>query len=178
MGIKRGNSKDPFEEQEAYDAVSYEQQLRTLQGTIDMLEGELEGMRQQQGAVYVKDLETRLYEMQRELMTAHRRNKKLTSTLQEAKEKLEILKEKVDQPQCTANNYGVFLASNEDGTVDIDVSGRKWRVNLDPALKEKNIEVGQEVIVNSGMTSLILKHLSGMETLSKSKNALPMNLLL
>ena len=34
-----------------------------------MLEGELESMRQQQRAVYVKDLETRLYEMQRELMT-------------------------------------------------------------------------------------------------------------
>ena len=45
MGIKRGNSKDSFEAQETYDAVSYEQQIRTLQGTIDMLEGELEGMR-------------------------------------------------------------------------------------------------------------------------------------
>ena len=157
MAIKRGNSTDSFEEQQNCDAVLYQQQIRTLQGTIDMLEGELESMRQQQRAVYVKDLETRLYEMQRELMTAHRRNKKLTSTLQEAKEKLEILKEKVAQLSAPPNNYGVFLASNEDGTVDIDISGRKWRVNLDPALKDKDLAVGQEVIVNSGMNVVDIK---------------------
>ena len=157
MAIKRGNSTDSFEEQQNCDAVWYQQQIRTLQGTIDMLEGELESMRQQQRAVYVKDLETRLYEMQRELMTAHRRNKKLTSTLQEAKEKLEILKEKVAQLSAPPNNYGVFLASNEDGTVDIDISGRKWRVNLDPALKDKDLAVGQEVIVNSGMNVVDIK---------------------
>jgi len=157
MAIKRGNSTDPFEEQEKDDAVWYKQQIRTLQGTIDLLEGELEGMRQQQRAVYVKDLETRLYEMQRELMTAHRRNKKLTSTLQEAKEKLEILKEKVTQLSAPPNNYGVFLASNEDGTVDIDISGRKWRVNLDPSLRDNDLAVGQEVIVNSGMNVVDIK---------------------
>ena len=157
MAIKRGNSKDSFEEQESCDAVWYQQQIRTLQGTIDLLEGELAGMRQQQRAVYVKDLETRLYEMQRELMTAHRRNKKLTSTLQEAKEKLEILKEKVAQLSAPPNNYGVFLASNEDGTVDIDISGRKWRVNLDPSLRDNDLAVGQEVIVNSGMNVVDIK---------------------
>ena len=157
MAIKRGNSTDSFEEKESGDAVWYQQQIRTLQGTIDMLEGELESMRQQQRAVYVKDLETRLYEMQRELMTAHRRNKKLTSTLQEAKEKLEILKEKVAQLSAPPNNYGVFLASNEDGTVDIDISGRKWRVNLDPSLRDKDLAVGQEVIVNSGMNVVDIK---------------------
>ena len=52
MAIKRGNSTDSFEEQENCDAVWYQQQIRTLQGTIDLLEGELEGMRQQQRAVY------------------------------------------------------------------------------------------------------------------------------
>ena len=157
MAIKRGNSTDSFEEQETFDVVWYQQQIRTLQGTIDMLQGELEGMRQQQRAVYVKDLESRLYEMQRELMTAHRRNKKLTGTLQEAKEKLQILKEKVDQLSAPPNNYGVFLGTNEDDTIDVDISGRKWRVNLDPGLKEQDISVGQEVIVNSGMNVVGIK---------------------
>ena len=157
MAIKRGNSKDSFEEQETFDVVWYQQQIRTLQGTIDMLQGELESMRQQQRAVYVKDLESRLYEMQRELMTAHRRNKKLTATLQEAKEKLQILKEKVDQLSAPPNNYGVFLGANEDGTIDVDISGRKWRVNLDPGLKEQDLSVGQEVIVNSGMNVVGIK---------------------
>ena len=157
MAIKRGNSKDSFEEQETFDVVWYQRQIRTLQGTIDMLQGELESMRQQQRAVYVKDLESRLYEMQRELMTAHRRNKKLTGTLQEAKEKLQILKEKVEQLSAPPNNYGVFLAANEDGTVDIDISGRKWRVNLDPGLKAQDLSAGQEVIVNSGMNVVGIK---------------------
>ena len=157
MAIKRGNSTDSFEEQETFDDVWYQRQIRTLQGTIDMLQGELESMRQQQRAVYVKDLESRLYEMQRELMTAHRRNKKLTGTLQEAKEKLQILKEKVDQLSAPPNNYGVFLNANEDGTVDIDISGRKWRVNLDPGLKEQDLSTGQEVIVNSGMNVVGIK---------------------
>ncbi len=157
MAIKRGNSKDPFEEQETFDVVWYQQQIRTLQGTIDMLQGELEGMRQQQRAIYIKDLESRLYEIQRELMTAHRRNKKLTGTLQEAKEKLQILKEKVEQLSAPPNNYGVFLGANEDGSIDIDVSGRKWRVNLDPGLKAEDLSVGQEVIVNSGMNVVGIK---------------------
>ncbi len=157
MAIKRGNSADSFEEQETFDIVWYQQQIRTLQGTIDMLQGELEGMRQQQRAVYVKDLETRLYEMQRELMTAHRRNKKLTATLQEAKEKLQILKEKVDQLSAPPNNYGVFLGANDDGTIDVDISGRKWRVNLDPGLKDQDLSIGQEVIVNSGMNVVGIK---------------------
>ena len=157
MAIKRGNSEESFEEQKTVDVVWYEQQMRALQGTIDMLEGELESLRQQQGTVHVKDLETQLYETQRELMAAHRRNKKLTSTLQEAKEKLQILKEKVDQLSAPPNNYGVFLGANKDGTVDIDISGRKWRVNMDPDLKDKSLAVGQEVIVNSGMNVVDIK---------------------
>lgn len=158
MAIKRGNSEDSFEEQKTVDVVWYQQQMRALQGTIDLLEGELESLRQQQGTVYVKDLETQLYDTQRELMAAHRRNKRLTGTLQEAKEKLQILKEKVDQLSAPPNNYGVFLGTNKDGTVDVDISGRKWRVNIDPALKDKNLAVGQEVIVNSGMNVVDIKN--------------------
>ena len=157
MAIKRGNSEDAFEDQKTLDVVWYQQQMRALQGTIDMLEGELESMRQQQRVVHVKELETRLYETQRELMAAERRNKRLTSTLQEAKEKLQILKEKVAQLSAPPNNYGVFLGANQDGTVDIDISGRKWRVNIDPALKGKTLAVGQEVIVNSGMNVVAIK---------------------
>ena len=157
MAIKRGNSEDAFEEQKTLDVVWYQQQMRALQGTIDMLEGELESMRQQQRVVHVKELETQLYETQRELMAAERRNKRLTSTLQEAKEKLQILKEKVAQLSAPPNNYGVFLGANEDDTVDIDISGRKWRVNMDPALKGKPLAVGQEVIVNSGMNVVAIK---------------------
>lgn len=132
MARKRGNPKDSFldklesdEEQPISEEVWYQQQIRHLQQQIGHLK--------------------------QELMQTHRRNRQLTSVLQEAKEKLEILKEKVEQLSAPPNNYGVFLGLNDDGTVDIDVNGRKWRVNLDPSIRPEDLKVGQQVIVNSGM---------------------------
>ena len=94
------------------------------------------------------DSEDRLYEMTRELMQAHRRNRKLTGTLRDAKERLEELKEKVEQLSAPPNNYGIFLQKNSDGTVDIDLSGKRWKVNADPQINLDKIRRGQEVIVN------------------------------
>lgn len=166
MAIKRGNSQDSFldelidefdSEQSTSDASQYRQQIREHKWTIDRLESELEELRKQKRISPSQDVDARLYDMTRELMQAHRHNRKLKNTLQEAKEKLEILKEKVEQLSAPPNNYGVFLGLNDDGTVDIDISGRKWRVNLDPALKTQELEVGQEVIVNSGMNVVGIK---------------------
>ena len=106
-----------------------------------------EGWYQQQ----IRHLQQQIGHLKQELMQTHRRNRQLTNVLQEAKEKLEVLKEKVEQLSAPPNNYGVFLGLNDDGTVDIDVNGRKWRVNLDPDIKPKSLVVGQQVIVNSGM---------------------------
>jgi len=166
MAIKSGNSQDSFldelidesdSEQSTSDGAWYRQQLREHKWTIDRLESELEELRKQQRISPSQDVDARLYDMTRELMQAHRHNRKLKNTLQEAKEKLEILKEKVEHLSAPPNNYGVFLGLNDDGTVDIDINGRKWRVNLDPALKAQDMEVGQEVIVNSGMNVVGIK---------------------
>lgn len=166
MAIKRGNSQDSFldelidesdSEQSTSDEARYRQQIREHKWTIDRLESELEELRRQKRVAPSQDVDARLYDMTRELMQAHRHNRKLKNTLQEAKEKLEILKEKVEQLSAPPNNYGVFLGLNDDGTVDIDISGRKWRVNLDPTLKAQDLEMGQEVIVNSGMNVVGIK---------------------
>ncbi len=166
MAIKSGDSQDSFldelvedsePEQMASEAVLYHEQIRELKWTIERLESENETLKSHIRIVNSKDADAKLYEMTRELMNAHRRNRKLTATLQDAKEKLEILKEKVDELSAPPNNYGVFLASNEDDTVDVDISGRKWRVRVEPSLKTKGIEAGQEVIVNSGMNVIGVK---------------------
>ncbi len=160
MAIRNENSQDSFldelvEEPNSEEATSeeawYQQQIRELKWTIERLETENEALKSHKRVARAEDTDARLYEMTRELMAAHRRNRKLTATLQEAKEKLEFLKEKVEELSAPPNNYGVFLAWNDDKTVDVDISGRKWRVRLDPALKTQDIQVGQEVIVNSGM---------------------------
>jgi len=149
--------KSDIEGMESDNTVDHPQQIRELNWQIEMLQNEVEDLRRQLRAAPDEDVDARLYEMTRELMQAHRRNRKLTTTLQEVKEKLELLKEKVKQLSAPPNNYGIFLGANDDNTIDVDISGKKWRVNLDPAIKADQIEVGQEVIVNSGLNVVAIK---------------------
>ena len=67
------------------------------------------------------------------------------------------MKEKVKQLSAPPNNYGIFLGKNDDNTIDVDIGGKKWRVNLDPAIVVDQIDVGQEVIVNSGLNVIAVK---------------------
>ncbi len=137
--------------------VNYPQRIRELNWQIEMLENEISDLRRQLSNTPDDDVDARLYDMTRELMQAHRQNRKLRNTLQEAKEKLELLKEKVKQLSAPPNNYGIFLAANDDGTIDVDISGKKWRVNHDPSLNLKQLQVGQEVIVNSGLNVVAIQ---------------------
>ncbi len=142
---------------ESDNAVDYPQRIRELNWQIEMLENEVSDLRRQLSTAPDEDVDARLYEMTRELMQAHRRNRKLMTTLHEVKEKVELLKEKVKQLSAPPNNYGIFLGANDDNTIDVDISGKKWRVNLDPAIKADQIQIGQEVIVNSGLNVVAIK---------------------
>ena len=157
MSIKKRDTVGPFEEIQdeskptasSSDRKSYNQkQIREMEFMIESLENENDDLKRRLNAAPSDDSDVRLYEMTRELMQAHRRNRKLTSTLQEAKEKLEHLKEKVEQLSAPPNNYGVFLGTNDDGTIDIDLGGKRWKVKSDPDINVEQLKKGQEVIVN------------------------------
>ncbi len=157
MSIKKRNTVGPFEEFQdiskptasSSDRKSYnEKQIREMEFMIESLEDENDNLRRRLNTAPSDDSDVRLYETTRELMQAHRRNRKLTSTLQEAKEKLEHLKEKVEQLSAPPNNYGVFLGANDDDTIDIDLGGKRWKVKADPAIDVDQLKKGQEVIVN------------------------------
>ena len=157
MSIKKRDTVGPFEEIQdeskptasSSDRKSYNQkQIREMEFMIESLENENDDLKRRLNAAPSDDADVRLYEMTRELMQAHRRNRKLTSTLQEAKEKLEHLKEKVEQLSAPPNNYGVFLGTNDDGTIDIDLGGKRWKVKSDPDINVEQLKKGQEVIVN------------------------------
>ena len=157
MSIKKRDTVGPFEEIQdeskptarSSDRKSYNQkQIREMEFMIESLENENDDLKRPLNAAPSDDADVRLYEMTRELMQAHRRNRKLTSTLQEAKEKLEHLKEKVEQLSAPPNNYGVFLGTNDDGTIDIDLGGKRWKVKSDPDINVEQLKKGQEVIVN------------------------------
>lgn len=149
--------KDPDVNDTSSEKDEKPQNIRELNWQIEMLQNEVSDLRRQLRSAPDESVDARLYDMTRELMQAHRRNRKLTSTLQEAKEKLEELKEKVKQLTAPPNNYGIFLASNEDNTVDIDIGGKKWRVNLDPTINVEQLQIGQELIVNSGLNVVAIK---------------------
>lgn len=157
MSIKKRDTVGSFEEihdeskptVSSSDRKSYNQkQIREMEFMIESLENENDDLRRHPNAAPSDDADVRLYEMTRELMQVHRRNRKLTSTLQEAKEKLEHLKEKVEQLSAPPHNYGVFLGVNADDTIDIDLGGKRWKVKSDPDIDISRLKKGQEVIVN------------------------------
>ena len=175
-----GNPLDEMQDQTNLSApsserISSERKIRELTFTIESLESEIDDLRRRLNAAPSDDVEVRLYEMTRDLMHAHRRNRKLTSTLQEAKEKLEQLKEKVEQLSAPPNNYGVYLQSNDDGTLDIDLGGKRWRVNADPEINTDQLEKGQEVIVNGVMNVVSVREFERQGEVVKVKEMLDDN---
>ncbi len=96
------------------------------------------------------------YELQRQrydrarhqIYDAERQNEKLVSTLQDAKQQIDLLKEEVDKLCAPPNTYGVFERSNKDGTVEINVDGRMMRVNTHPSVRVEDLMEGQLVVLN------------------------------
>ncbi len=180
---EKKDSRNPLDEMQdqanlsapSSERVSSERKIRELTFTIESLESEIDDLRRRLNAAPSEEVEVRLYEMTRDLMHAHRRNRKLTSTLQEAKEKLEQLKEKVEQLSAPPNNYGVYLQSNDDGTLDIDLGGKRWRVNADPEINTDQLQKGQEVIVNGVMNVVSVREFERQGEVVKVKEMLDDN---
>jgi proteasome-associated ATPase len=96
-------------------------------------------------------LENKLREANRQLVQAFNQNEKLVNALYEAREQITSLKEEVDKLCAPPSTYGVYLSTNDDGTVNILASGRKVKVNVHPAVKKEGIKPGQELVLNEGL---------------------------
>ncbi len=109
---------------------------------IEKLRTEIESM----------ELEMRqLHESRHKLHLSQRQNEQLVSTLQEAKAQIEALRKEVDKLTAPPSTFAVFYNTNEDGTVNVSLGGRKLRVNLHPSIQPESLKKGQEVIVNEGL---------------------------
>lgn len=109
---------------------------------IEKLRTEIESM----------ELEMRqLHESRHKLHLSQRQNEQLVSTLQEAKAQIEALRKEVDKLTAPPSTFAVFYNTNEDGTVNVSLGGRKLRVNLHPSIPPESLKKGQEVIVNEGL---------------------------
>ncbi|MDJ0381621.1 proteasome ATPase [Streptomyces sp. G-G2] len=96
-------------------------------------------------------LEERIVELQTNLAGVSAQNERLANTLREARDQIVALKEEVDRLAQPPAGFGVFLQTNEDGTVDIFTGGRKLRVNVSPSVEPGDLRRGQEVMLNEAL---------------------------
>jgi proteasome-associated ATPase len=140
--------EDPRERQERYEKQIHELQTQTkfLEDEIALLRRRLHSAPRQ-----VKILEERLLESKGEVARALAQNEKLVGVLKTEREKIEALKEEVEKLTRPPASFGVYLANNEDGSVDVFTAGRKMRVNVDPELDRSRFRRGAEVILNEAL---------------------------
>jgi proteasome-associated ATPase len=131
----------------------YEKQIDELQTNVKFLEDEISLLRRRAHSTprQVRVLEERLLESKGEIARALSQNEKLVGTLKAERDKLEALKEEVEKLTRPPASFGVFLAENEDDSVDVFTAGRKMRVNVDPEIDRSNFRRGAEVILNEAL---------------------------
>ena len=139
---------DPREQQEQYEKQVHElnTQVRFLEDEVSLLRRRLTNAPRQ-----VKLLEDKLLEARSDLSRALSQNEKLASTLQAEKERIEGLREEVEKLSQPPASFGVYLGSNDDGSVDVFTAGRKMRVNVSPDVEEGTLRKGAEVILNEAL---------------------------
>jgi proteasome-associated ATPase len=137
----------------------YEDEITELRGQARLLEEELMAVRRRMhdAPKRVRTLEERLLETKGQLAQAVSQNEKLTYTLREARDHIAALREEVEKLTQPPSAYGVFLSRNDDGTVDIHSSGRKMRVALHPDLDDRDLQRGQEVVLNESLNVVLAR---------------------
>jgi proteasome-associated ATPase len=153
------------------DSTKDNEALRT---TVRMLEEEITVLRRrlQDAPRRVRVLEERLLESRNKLAQAAGQNQKLAAALEETREQLALLREEVEKLTAPPNPFGVLLGINDDGTADVFTSSRKLRVNVEPNLEIKALEVGQEVLLNESYNIIDVRHFDPIGEVVAVKEAL------
>ncbi len=138
--------------------------LNSLKTTIRKLQDQLAGSDSDEPLIYrreIEKLQVQIRTMEEELRETeqsrdrleqvNRQNEKLIAALQEAREQIEALKLEVEKLTAPPSSYAVFSDSNEDGTVNIYIAGRKMKVSLHPNLKASDLRKGQQLILNEAL---------------------------
>jgi len=100
----------------------------------------------------LRGLEERLLETKGRLSQALSQNDRLSAALQETREQLALLRREVERLTSPPNAFGVVDRVNSDGTLDVLTGGRKLRVGVEPSIEVKELERGQEVLLNEAMS--------------------------
>lgn len=125
-----------------------EQQIQELQKTIRGLEREVEALRESASPGRTQILARELSDTRRRLDATVAQNEKLAGLLEEARAQLVLLREEIEKLSQPPNQFATVVGVNEDGTVDVQHAGRKLRVQAQPSVEVKELERGQEVLLN------------------------------
>ena len=130
-----------------------ERSPQDLRRTIEMLEEEIAILRRrlQDAPRRVRVLEERLLESRGRLTQAVSQNDRLSAVIEETREQLGVLRAEVEKLTAPPNPFGVVEATNSDGTIDVLTGGRKLRVSVEPSIEIKELERGQEVLLNESL---------------------------
>ncbi|CAN5238995.1 proteasome ATPase [soil metagenome] len=139
--------------------AAYEGETAELQEQAKALEEEVISLRRrlQDAPKRVRTLEERLLETKGQLAQAVSQNEKLSYTLREAREHIAALRDEVDKLTRPPSAYGTYLATNDDGTVDVFSGGRKMRVALHPEIDTTGLRRGQEVVLNESLNVVLAR---------------------
>ncbi|MGH2578449.1 MAG: proteasome ATPase, partial [Actinomycetota bacterium] len=138
----------------------HEKQVHELQTQVKFLEDEVALLRRRltNAPRQVKILEEKLLETKSDLSRALTQNEKVTSALKSERDKIEALREEVEKLSQPPATFGVYLETNEDGSVDVFTAGRKMRVNVTPELDLAGLARGAEVILNEALNVVEVLH--------------------
>ena len=117
-------------------------------------------------------LEEKLLETRDQLTRAMSQNEKLVEALHTEREKIEALLEEVEKLSQPPASFGVYLSSNEDGSMDVFTAGRKMRVVPAPDLEQEKIHPGAQVILNESLNVVEVLQPDGAGEIVKVKDRL------
>ncbi len=139
--------------------ATYDIEMAELREQAKALEEEVISLRRrlQDAPKRVRTLEERLLETKGQLAQAVSQNEKLSYTLREAREHIAALRDEVDKLTRPPSAYGTYLATNDDGTVDVFSGGRKMRVALHPEIDLDGLARGQEVVLNESLNVVLAR---------------------
>jgi len=136
------------EQVERYDA-----QVQELRGQVKFLEEEIGLLRRRltNAPRQVTVLEGKLVEAREQLERAVSQNQKLADALRAERDKIETLAEEVEKLSQPPASFGIYLTSNDDGSIDVFTAGRKMRVMPAPDVDERSLRPGVQVVLNDSL---------------------------
>jgi proteasome-associated ATPase len=135
------------------DVERYEHQVHDLQSQVKFLEEEVGLLRRRltNASRQVTVLEEKLVETREQLAKAMGQNQKLADALRGERDKIEALAQEVEKLSQPPATFGIFLRSNDDGSIDVVTAGRKMRVVPAPDIEPESFQPGAQVVLNESL---------------------------